>query len=468
MSAVALLGIATLLAAVTVVNPLTASPARALVGTDFHPDLIISDEVMYYSGAMNAAGIQAFLVAKGGTCAAGFTCLRDYHMTTTDKPADAFCNGYVGKAAESSAQIIFKASQSCGVNPQVLLVLLQKEQSLVTRTSPSSLAYRAATGYGCPDTAACSSTYYGFFNQVWLAAKSYKRTPTGRYAVGVPTTVLYAPNSKCGARAMTIKNKATARLYVYTPYTPNKAALTNLYGLGDSCSTYGNRNFWRLFNDWFGSSVIPAAALSYLHAAYTDIYGRDATDPELVQKSKHLLTTTLRSSLANNAFASTEYRTALVTSTYTTVLARPGDASKIASWVSKINHGSVSADSLAPTFLALDEFYAKAGGTRAAYVAAVYQNIFGRAPTDAEAAAGVSSVAHHGRYVFALARWRSAEHNTLRVDAAYQLYLVRPASPAAEALGVASITKIGYYGYLSTLLGSTEYLGLAQARFPAV
>jgi uncharacterized protein Veg len=43
-------------------------------------------------------------------------------------------------------------------------------------------------------------------------------------------------------------------LYKYTPYTPNAAALNNLYGLGDNCSAYGNRNFWRYFTDWFGST----------------------------------------------------------------------------------------------------------------------------------------------------------------------------------------------------------------------
>ena len=52
---------------------------------------------------------------------------------------------------------------------------------------------------------------------------------------------------------MFIDNQATAALYVYTPYRPNAAALGNMYGTGDSCSSYGNRNFWRMFSDWFGN-----------------------------------------------------------------------------------------------------------------------------------------------------------------------------------------------------------------------
>ena len=53
---------------------------------------------------------------------------------------------------------------------------------------------------------------------------------------------------------MYIQNQATANLYIYTPYQPNAAALNNLFGSGDGCSAYGNRNFWRLFSDWFGST----------------------------------------------------------------------------------------------------------------------------------------------------------------------------------------------------------------------
>jgi len=53
-----------------------------------------------------------------------------------------------------------------------------------------------------------------------------------------------------------MQNAATAALYNYTPYQPNKAALDNLYGSGNSCSAYGNRNFWRMYNDWFGPTIV--------------------------------------------------------------------------------------------------------------------------------------------------------------------------------------------------------------------
>jgi hypothetical protein len=140
-------------------------------------------------------------------------------------------------------------------------VLLQKEQSLLTDDWPWSIQYRSATGYGCPDTAPCDSEYYGFFNQVYSAARQFKRYGLDKdlfsYRAGSNNYIQYNPNAGCGGSTVYIQNQATAGLYNYTPYQPNTSALNNLYGSGDGCGAYGNRNFWRLFNDWFGSTTGP-------------------------------------------------------------------------------------------------------------------------------------------------------------------------------------------------------------------
>ena len=73
----------------------------------------------------------------------------------------------------------------------------------------------------------------------------------------------------CGAGDVYIESKATAALYTYTPYQPNQAALANMYGLGDHCSAYGNRNFWRVWNDWFGSTQHSRPLISFRsHSSY--------------------------------------------------------------------------------------------------------------------------------------------------------------------------------------------------------
>ena len=97
------------------------------------------------------------------------------------------------------------------------------------------------------------------YNAAWQF-KKYRTNPTIRaYQAGRNNTILWHPNTACGSSQVFIQNQATAGLYVYTPYRPNAAALANLYGTGDACSSYGNRNFWRLFTDWFGSTSSPAS-----------------------------------------------------------------------------------------------------------------------------------------------------------------------------------------------------------------
>jgi hypothetical protein len=247
--------------------PAQAPAAQALSAVDFDPGYIISDENFFAPGSMSIAEIQAFLVARVPTCAAGATCLKSYTETTRTIPATPMCTTYTGAANETAATIIWKVAQACGISPKVILVTLQKEQGLVNSTAPSSRSYRSAMGAGCPDTADCDSNYYGFFNQVHYGAylmKRYTHPPgTGpgteyttrfdlMYPVGQVSAIQYKPGTNCGAPGVNIRNQATHVLYVYTPYQPNSAALANLNGTGDACSSYGNRNFWVFYNLWFG------------------------------------------------------------------------------------------------------------------------------------------------------------------------------------------------------------------------
>ncbi|MCR1980960.1 hypothetical protein NSA53_01735 [Cellulosimicrobium cellulans] len=252
--------LALVLAAVLSVVPVTApEPASAAGRETWDPGFIISDSVFYDSGAMSVAQIDAFLRSKGAGCVAGERpCLKDYTENTRAWPAEpGICSGYTARNGETAAQILQRVGASCGINPRVLLVMLQKENSLVDRTRPTARSYDAAMGFGCPDTAPCNTEYYGFFNQVYRAARQYKvyaANPTRyNYQAGRSNYIAYNPKASCGGSQVYIRNQATASLYIYTPYQPNAAALANVYGSGDSCSAYGNRNFWRLFTDWFGN-----------------------------------------------------------------------------------------------------------------------------------------------------------------------------------------------------------------------
>lgn len=238
---------------------------------------IIDDSVMVAKNTMTPSEIQFFLNSKVPACDTNGQ--QNSEMNNTGVP-DYNNNGSIqrwewGKAkysqttftclrnytqgGKSAARIIYDVAQQYTINPRVLIVLLQKEQGLVTDTWPLNIQYRSATGYGCPDTAACDSDYYGFANQVTWAAKMFRsilnQSPSwySPYVLG-NNYVRWNPNSACGGSTVNIRNLSTVALYDYTPYQPNQAALNAGYGMGNGCSSYGNRNFYLYFVDWFGST----------------------------------------------------------------------------------------------------------------------------------------------------------------------------------------------------------------------
>ncbi len=275
----------------------TAAPAVAADLSRFSAGHIITDEAFTNSTAMDAAQIQAFLNSKGSSCVPGSDgtlCLKNARFDTPARAADDRCNGYTANGNESAAQIIANVAVSCGINPQVILVTLQKEQGLVTASGSGLYAtrYRSAMGYGCPDTAACDEKYYGFFNQVYQASwqfRSYALNPSRySYRAGVVNQIRYHPTASCGSSGVLIQNQATASLYNYTPYQPDAAALAAGYGVGGPCSSYGNRNFFSYFADWFGypNGNDPIGAVDTVTASNSGITVTGwALDPDTTDRS---------------------------------------------------------------------------------------------------------------------------------------------------------------------------------------
>ena len=244
---------------------------EAAVASQFDPGLIIGDSVFYDFGTMTAEDVQNFLESKLPSCnnANGMKCIKDFRM---DTPAvtgeDGRCDSLPSQVNQSAARMIYVIANACKINPRVLIVTLQKEQGLITNGNPTKRSYDFALGMNCPDTASgCSASSAGFFWQLYKGAGQLQwyGDPRGSFTylkVGQNITRRYqdrqVENAKgidCGSKTFQLKSQATAALYYYTPYTPNAAAMANLYGSGDACSAYGNRNFWRYYTDWFGSPV---------------------------------------------------------------------------------------------------------------------------------------------------------------------------------------------------------------------
>jgi len=302
------------------------SYASALSGSDFNPGRIIDDVVFFNKDSMTVAQIQDFLSSKVLNCETNhpstsgdsgtvysppFVCLKDFYENPDDKYVinynykdvagnnkseqrffyrnnayeftslnpnyknGNFNEGIVSiratvksiagvkpSGAISAAQIIYNAAQKYNINPQVLLVTLQKEQGLITDTWPVAWQFQAAMGYGCPDSGPCSSQYSGFYSQVENAAwqfRAYTNNPDSyNFKAGVNRYIQFNPSSSCGGSTVYLENQSTANLYNYTPYQPNSAALMNMSGISAggsvSCGAYGNRNFFWYFTNWFGST----------------------------------------------------------------------------------------------------------------------------------------------------------------------------------------------------------------------
>ena len=254
--------IVSLVAGLLTAAPPAPAQAAALPSSILEGGFIISDAEFFDSDSMTASKVQSFLNGKVATCKAttGPTCLKGF---TTDLPkiaADKYCKAIAAKKGATAAQVITTVATACGINPKVILVMLQKEQGLVLSSAPSEWSYRAAMGQACPDTAPCDEAAAGFVNQVYKGARQlqvYTHNPTSfNYRAGQVNTIKWHPTSSCGSSKVFIQNQATANLYIYTPYRPNVAALAAGTGTGDSCSTYGNRNFYNFYVSWFapGSS----------------------------------------------------------------------------------------------------------------------------------------------------------------------------------------------------------------------
>jgi hypothetical protein len=292
---------------------LHANKAEAVTAGNWSAGRIIDDSVFADKSSMSVAEIQAFLNSKVGTggydsipgqcdtnglrsaqpfssssrTAYGasrtppnpkFTCLINYYEVPKTSPglgtpASNYGGAAIPAGAKSAAQLIWDAAQAYNISPKVLLVTIQKESAgpLTIDDWPFKKQFTYAMGAYCPDNPppewpdGCDPNYAGFSIQIRESARLFRyyldnmNQPWWTHKKPGNNSILYNPNTACGASNVYIETSATAALYTYTPYQPNAAALNDMYGNGDladpappNCSSFGNRNFWRIYNDWFG------------------------------------------------------------------------------------------------------------------------------------------------------------------------------------------------------------------------
>ena len=265
-----------------------------LVFADFNANKLIEDKVFSDTKTFGGAeGIQKFLQTKNSvlanTAPEFLVKLKEPQnsslKTQLEDPSPA-----LGRL-RTAAELIWDASILAGVNPQVILVTLNKEQGLITSANnydknKLQKALDRALGFSCPDSTGCGNLFPGFYFQLFGnvdssgnrylgATKSLSKSfnnPLGRgpavdsqgnvgfgvdshtARVGESITI---PNEKSSpytslqSQPVVLQNRATAALYRYTPYVYN-----------------GNYNFWKYFQAWFKYANGAILALSGQNKIY--------------------------------------------------------------------------------------------------------------------------------------------------------------------------------------------------------
>ncbi|MDD2647107.1 MAG: hypothetical protein PHV78_03540 [Patescibacteria group bacterium] len=176
----------------------------------FDPNYIISDHELTNWQSATKDEIIGFLKGKGGALSAYYTSDLDNQV-------------------KHAGEIIYNAATRYQINPLVIVTIVQKEQTLVTRQAIKSTQYDWATGFACYDNRNPVSRFSGFTIQVDRTAWRL------RYFLEHPWEFTYRAGQvyKISGRKVRPQNLATAALYNYTPYIN------------------GNKLFWQIWQSWF-------------------------------------------------------------------------------------------------------------------------------------------------------------------------------------------------------------------------
>lgn len=194
-----------------------------MLGRTFDPNNIITDEELSDKNSLSIAAIQNFLEQKNSV-------LKNYSQIIDGKKMLA-------------SEMIWQVGQKHNISPKFILTTLEKEKSLLSKTSATQSTLDWACGFGCYG-GTCREKYRGFYNQIESAAETqeaYRLKATQfNYRVGL--------TSKTFDNFMvTPQNQATANFYIYTPYVGYSPEL------GVNEQNGGNRLFWRIWHRYFSN-----------------------------------------------------------------------------------------------------------------------------------------------------------------------------------------------------------------------
>ncbi|MCG2799447.1 MAG: DUF4214 domain-containing protein [Cellulomonas sp.] len=203
-------------------------------------------------------------------------------------------------------------------------------------------------------------------------------------------------------------------------------------------------------------------AVPVVRAIYVDMMGRGADATGLSYWSTVAVMN--GAGAVANAFARTpEYVRTQVVTGYRSILGREASEADIQYWSGMITSGALPPESLRGYLAQSDEYWLKAGGTPDAFVATLYSDVLGRAPSAADLAFWTSELASKGRgYVAVKGIWRSPESGGHQVDAVYDMFLDRTPDAGGRAFWASFWSLHGDDALRSGIVGSAEYLSRAH------
>lgn len=145
--------------------------------------------------------------------------------------------------------VIYNAARDHGINPKVLLILLQREQGLVSATSKSenSRAMYYAMGYGATDSGDLTK-YTGFDNQVEGAATLLKKL----WIEAPSSCTLTVNNGRSHTRngitypgSIVVDTFSAYALYKYCPWVFDTSITSSFTG--------GQYLFLRVYKGWWST-----------------------------------------------------------------------------------------------------------------------------------------------------------------------------------------------------------------------
>lgn len=203
-------------------GPFGTSTAAAQTAAEagFNINTIIGDDQMTDYLSMSVGRVQEFLDSQTG-----------------------ILKSYLATDGRTAAQVIYDAAQASQINPKALLVTIQKESSMITRSVFNTTTYSGSqqyyldwiTFYGWCDT--CSTgVNKGFISQVTSTAAAFRRylnliassgTSISGWGPGVTKSIPCITSDFSNGRGIctpgttvdiTPTNAATSALYTYTPH----------------------------------------------------------------------------------------------------------------------------------------------------------------------------------------------------------------------------------------------------------